>query len=73
MNQDGYFTANDLLKQVETAIDIFEVKTNNMVMGLFLFDNAPSHQKRAPDALSAQKMSKGSKADWTHHKDGLRM
>ena len=28
-------------------------------MGLFIFDNAPSHQKRADDALSAQQMVKG--------------
>ncbi|KAF8585443.1 hypothetical protein K439DRAFT_1343453 [Ramaria rubella] len=72
-NQDGYFTADDLQKQVETAIDIFEIKTNHTATGLFVFDNAPSHQKRAPDALSARKMPKGPKADWTHHKDGPRM
>ncbi|KAF8576974.1 hypothetical protein K439DRAFT_1649191 [Ramaria rubella] len=72
-NQDGYFTADDLRKQVEMAIDIFEIKTNHTATGLFVFDNAPSHQKRAPDALSARKMPKGPKADWTHHKDGPRM
>ncbi|KAF8588218.1 hypothetical protein K439DRAFT_1645622 [Ramaria rubella] len=72
-NRDGYFTADDLQKQVETAIDIFKIKTNHTATGLFIFDNAPSHQKRAPDALSAQKMPNGPKADWTHHKDGLRM
>jgi len=52
-NRDGYFDAGDLLQQVENAIDIFESKTNGFATGLFLFDNAPSHQKRAPDALSA--------------------
>ncbi|KIJ32847.1 hypothetical protein M422DRAFT_95085, partial [Sphaerobolus stellatus SS14] len=41
--------------------------------GLFLFDNAPSHQKQAPDALSARKMPKGPAEGWTHHKDGPRM
>jgi hypothetical protein len=30
-----------------------------MSQGLFIFDNAPSHQKRASDALSARKMPKG--------------
>jgi hypothetical protein len=35
------------------AIDIFENKTNGTAMGLFMFDNAPSHQKQAKDALSA--------------------
>jgi hypothetical protein len=57
-NRDGYFTAEDLLAQVDWAIDIFEGKTNGHSIGLFLFDNAPSHQKRAPDALSARKIVK---------------
>ena len=63
-NCDGYFTANDLVKQVDLAIDIFESKTNGTATGLFLFDNAPSHQKRAPDALSARKMVKGPSPNW---------
>lgn len=33
--------------------DIFKWRTNGFATGLFIFDNAPSHQKRAPDALSA--------------------
>ena len=41
---------------MKNAINIFEAKTNNFVAGLFMFDNAPSHQKRAPDVLSARKM-----------------
>ena len=44
-NRDGYFDANDMLQQVENAIDIFKSKTNGFTTGLFLFDNAPSHQK----------------------------
>ena len=44
-NRDGYFDGEDLLQQVENAIDIFEAKTNGFATGLFLFDNAPSHQK----------------------------
>jgi len=58
LNRDGYFTADDLLRQVDFAIDIFEGKTKGFAQGLFLFDNAPSHQKRAPNALSARKMAK---------------
>ena len=54
-------------------MDIFESKTNGTATGLFMFDNAPSHQKRAPDALSARKMVKGPCAVWTHHKDGPKM
>ena len=43
-NRDGYFTAEDLLLQVEKAVDIFESRTNGTGTGLFMFDNAPSHQ-----------------------------
>jgi hypothetical protein len=46
-NCDGYFDADDLLRQVDNAIDIFEGLTKGWAQGLFLFDNAPSHQKRA--------------------------
>jgi hypothetical protein len=63
-NQDGYFDGEDLLQQVENAIDIFKAKSNGFATGLFLFNNAPSHQKRAPDALSARKMPKGPHATW---------
>jgi hypothetical protein len=58
-NRDGFFDADDLLKQADKAIDIFEGLTKGWAQGLFLFDNAPSHQKRAPDAISARKMVKG--------------
>ncbi|KIJ26478.1 hypothetical protein M422DRAFT_140014, partial [Sphaerobolus stellatus SS14] len=72
-NRDGYFTAEDLLKQVEKAIDIFESRTKGTATGLFMFDNAPSHQKRASNALSARKMTKNPCQGWTHHKDGEKM
>jgi len=58
-NRDGFFDADDLLRQVDKAIDIFEGLTKGWAQGLFLFDNAPSHQKRAPDAISARSMVKG--------------
>jgi hypothetical protein len=72
-NRDGWFTADDLLAQVDRSIDIFERRTNGFATGLFMFDNAPSHQKRAPDALSARKMPKRPNNGWTHHKDGPQM
>ncbi|CAA7261900.1 unnamed protein product [Cyclocybe aegerita] len=72
-NRDGYFDNDDLISQVDHAIDIFEGLTNGFATGLFLFDNAPSHQKRAMDALSAWKMPKNAHATWTHHKDGPKM
>ena len=52
--RDGWFDNDDLVIKVNKAIDIFEGKTNGFVTGLFLFDNALSHQKRAQDALSAK-------------------
>ncbi|CAA7267960.1 unnamed protein product [Cyclocybe aegerita] len=72
-NRDGYFDNDDLISQVDHAIDIFEGLTNGFATGLFLFDNAPSHQKWAMDALSARKMPKNPHATWTHHKDGPKM
>jgi hypothetical protein len=58
-NRNRFFDADDLLRQVDKAIDIFEGLTKGWAQGLFLFDNAPSHQKRAPDAISARSMVKG--------------
>jgi hypothetical protein len=60
-NRDGWFDTDNLLNQVEHAIDIFEGLTKGWAQGLFLFDNAPSHQKCAPDAISARKMVKGAR------------
>ena len=58
-NRDGWFSADDLLAQVDHAMDIFGGLTGGYAQGLFLFDNTPSHQKCAENALSAQKMVKG--------------
>jgi hypothetical protein len=57
-NRDGYFDSKELIAQVDRAIDIFEDKINHLAQGLFMFDNAPSHLKRAADAISAKKMVK---------------
>lgn len=57
-NRDGYFNSDGLIAQVNRAIDIFESKANGLALGLFLFDNAPSHMKRAGDAISATRMVK---------------
>jgi len=44
-NQDGYFLEDDLLKQINHVITIFETKMNGFATGLLLFDNAPRNQK----------------------------
>ena len=72
-NRDGWFSTDDLLKQVENVIDIFKAKTNNFATGLFMFNSAPSHQKWAPDALTARKMPKNPHATWTGTKGGPKM
>ena len=51
--RDGYFDNDDLVAQVEISMDIIEEKTHGFKRALFLFDNATSHQKRAPDAPTA--------------------
>ena len=72
-NCDSYFSSDDLIVQVDNAIDIFEERTNGLATGLFIFNKAPSHQKRVDDALSARKMPKGPSENWTHQKGGAQM
>ncbi|KAH9921218.1 uncharacterized protein BXZ73DRAFT_91841 [Epithele typhae] len=56
-NRDGYFTHEEILAHATTAMDILE-KHFPEEEHVFIFDNAPTHVKRADDALSARKMSK---------------
>ncbi|EJF65542.1 hypothetical protein DICSQDRAFT_51379, partial [Dichomitus squalens LYAD-421 SS1] len=55
-NRDSYFTHEDILTHATTAMDILSKHYPNE-QHVFLFDNAPTHLKRAADALSANKMS----------------
>ena len=57
-HRDGYFTNDHLMAQVAKTIDIFE-RIHPDAIGLFLFDNAPSHRKVADDALNADRMNVG--------------
>jgi len=57
-NRDGWFGSNQLLTQVDKVVDIFEGLTKGNAQGLFLFDNAPSHQKCTLDVISAWHMPK---------------
>jgi hypothetical protein len=83
-NRDRYFDLKQLMAQVDRAIDIFEGKANGL-QGLFMFDNAPSHLRRADDAISVTKMVKSEccsfffclidvlpdpKRLWTHYPKG---
>jgi len=55
--RDGYFTNEEILKQVRTALAILE-KYYPEEDHVFIFDNATTHQKRADGALSARNMPK---------------
>ncbi|KAH9923506.1 uncharacterized protein B0H18DRAFT_1105310 [Fomitopsis serialis] len=57
-NRDGYFQSNDVLDQLTLAMDILD-KDYPCEKHVFVIDNAPTHLKRADDALSARKMPKG--------------
>jgi hypothetical protein len=58
-NYNRYFSAKELIEQVEHAIGIFEAKINGLAQGLFIFNNAPEHIKYALDAITARGMVKG--------------
>lgn len=59
-NGDGYFDNDDILKQTNEAIKLFE-RIYPTAQALFMFDNATTHQKRATDSLSALHMPKSCK------------
>ena len=54
--QDGYFNSDIFLKQVSSALDVFEHRFPG-ITGIFLFDNAPSHRKYPPDGLNPANMN----------------
>lgn len=56
--RDGYFTNDDITKQLDAAFNIIEkyyLHDNHV----FIFDNATTHVKRPDTALSARRMTKG--------------
>ena len=58
-NQDGYFTNEEIIEQVDKAINILhEYYPGSDFDHVFIYDNAMTHLKRAEDALSARKMPK---------------
>jgi len=56
-NCEGYFTSNDILEQVEKAIDILKKHYPNEDHVL-VYDNTTTHLKCADGALSARRMPK---------------
>ena len=55
-NREGCFTSEEILAQATTAMDILQrhFPHDNHIL---VYDNAPTHLKRAADALSARHMS----------------
>ena len=58
-NREGYFTNEDVLQQVDNAMDILQKYYPNDDH-IFIFDNATIHTKRPPGSLSARRMPKKS-------------
>jgi hypothetical protein len=56
-NREGYFTNEDMLRQVDNATDILRKFYPNDDH-IFIFDNATIHTKRPPGSLSARHMPK---------------
>lgn len=57
VNQEGYFTNEDILRQADNAMDILQKYYPND-NHIFIFDNATIHTKRPPGSLSARRMPK---------------
>ena len=56
IQRDGYFNNEMFIKQVDSALQIFQRKFPRLT-GIFLFDNALSHKKYPPDELNAASMN----------------
>ena len=65
---EGYFTNTMFIEQVQKAIDVFEQKYTG-ALGLFIFDNAPSHRKKPADALNADYMNVKDGGSQPHMRD----
>ena len=55
--RDGYFSCEEVMTQLSTAMDILEQHYPSY-QHVFILDNARTHTKRAENALSARKMLK---------------
>ena len=60
-NRDGYFTNENILEQTQLAMEIVK-KYYTGDEHVFIFDNATTHLKRPPTAISTGKMTKNPSA-----------
>ena len=56
-NRDGYFSSEDICDQADEAMEIAQ-QHYPQYEHVFIYDNASTHLKHAPDALSAHRMPK---------------
>ncbi|KIO12001.1 hypothetical protein M404DRAFT_125666 [Pisolithus tinctorius Marx 270] len=59
VNGDGWWTHENLMEQVKSAITIHEKVNREECQALFIFDNSSAHASLPPDALQAFDMNKG--------------
>ena len=57
-NNEGYWTYDDMIMQVEDCIDCLKVINEDKYQYLFLFDHSNGHDRAAPDALKAELIRK---------------
>ena len=62
-NRDGYFTNAEIIEQMKAAMEIIK-KFYPDEDHVFIYDNATTHLKHAPDALSATHMVKNPHPTW---------
>jgi hypothetical protein len=64
--------STEVFNQLKKAVPIFKKEFPDKT-GVFAFDNASTHRKRADDSLSATRMVVHPRLDWTPVKGGPRM
>ena len=69
-NGDAWWDTNQLLKQVDNAITIFE-EVHQDCQALFIFDQSSAHASLGPDALHTFEMNKGNGGKQRKQKDTI--
>ncbi|THU76463.1 hypothetical protein K435DRAFT_704834 [Dendrothele bispora CBS 962.96] len=69
-NGDPWWDTDQLLKQMETAIEVFELQFPGK-QALFVFDNSSAHGCLRPDALKAWEMNKSDGGKQRHQHDTI--